>query len=84
MARALDLLLIMDITVLKDFLDLGGTFILALVLLYMGGSKLDKIDSQLAKLITLVSMVVNSSGHKDKLNKVLDDKELKDVSSLLK
>jgi hypothetical protein len=61
---------------LKGFLDLGGIFILALVLLYVFSTKFDKMDGRLDKIITLLALLVNSSGHKDKLADILDDKEL--------
>jgi hypothetical protein len=61
---------------LKGFLDLGGVFILALVLLFTFSTKFDKMDGRLDKIITLLALLVNSSGHKDKLADILDDKEL--------
>ena len=50
-----------ELSVLKDFLDLGGTFILALVLLWRGMKKLDGIENKLIKILTLLTVLVKTN-----------------------
>jgi len=49
-----------ELSVLKDFLDLGGTFILALVLLWFVVKKLDCIDQTLTKVLTLLTILTKA------------------------
>jgi len=47
----------MDITALKDFIDLGGIFIFAMVLLYMVSKKLDKIETNTDKMLVIMMIL---------------------------
>ena len=69
---------------LKDFIDLGGIFILALVLVYVIGRKLDAIETTLAKVLTLLVVITQRvanfnhledvlAGDKKKAGRILDD-----------
>jgi len=60
-----------DLASLKEFLDLGGTFILALVLLYSNLRKLDVIESQNVKILTLLSIMVKTQTNFNGVDKVL-------------
>ena len=61
----------MDLILLKDFIDLGGTFILALVFIFSFGKKLDKIENQLIKVLTLLSVTVKSTSRFNGVETVL-------------
>lgn len=52
--------MIEELTSLEKFLDLGGVFILALVLLYVGSKKLDLIESQISKILALLTILVKT------------------------
>ncbi len=60
-----------ELASLKDFLDLGGTFILALVLLYCGMKRLESIEEKLVKILTLLSVVVKTQTNFNDLEEVL-------------
>jgi hypothetical protein len=49
-----------DLTTLKDFLDLGGTFILALVVIYGYFKQLNGIDEKLVKILTLLTILTKT------------------------
>jgi len=61
----------MDISALKDFIDLGGTFILALVLLFSQGKKMDLISEQMVKVLTLLAIVTKAQTNFNGVDKVL-------------
>ena len=55
-------------------LDLGGTLTLSVVILMVGGKKLDKIDLNLNKLLQLTALGFSSDGKKNEVKKILDGK----------
>lgn len=71
-----------DFRQLKDFLDLGGVFILALFIIYIFNFKFERICYKLDKIILLLSLLLNSSGHKEKLLDILDENEVKRFESV--
>lgn len=71
-----------ELTALKDFLDLGGTFVLALVLLYCGMKRLDLVNDKLTKVLTLLSVLVKVQTNFNGVEKVLG-KDLEKVEELI-
>lgn len=61
----------MDISALKDFVDLGGVFILALVILYFQGRQLESIKDMLVKVLTLLAIVTKAQTNFNGVDKVL-------------
>jgi len=53
-------------------LDLGGTLVLAILILMQGGKKLDQIEEKLAKLIRLTAMGLNGKPSKKEVNKIME------------
>ena len=47
----------MDLTILKDFIDFGGTFILAFAFLYLVFKKLDNIEANSDKTLLLMMLM---------------------------
>ena len=50
----------LDLASLKEFLDLGGTFILALVLLWCNIRFFSNIDEKLTKVLALLAILTKS------------------------
>ena len=50
----------LDLASLKEFLDLGGTFILALVLLWSNIRFFSSIDEKLTKVLALLAILTKS------------------------
>ena len=50
----------LDLASLKEFLDLGGTFILALVLLWSNIRFFSNIDEKLTKVLALLAILTKS------------------------
>ena len=73
----------MSISDLKTFLDLGGTFILALVVIYYYGKKLDNVENLLTKIIALLYLNHSQHGSKDDADKILGENVLTEVNKLL-
>jgi len=73
----------MSLSDLKNFLDLGGTFILALVVIYYYGKKLDNIENLLTKVIALIYLNHSQHGLKEDADKVLGENVLTEVNKLL-
>ncbi len=50
-----------DLVTLKEFVDLGGIFILAVILIYVIVKKLDQMDDRLVKILTLLTVLVRAN-----------------------
>lgn len=72
----------MNINDLKGFIDLGGVFILAFVLLNVWGARLDHIEDKITRLMALVALLVRQNGKSDVVDSLLNDKELEVVKKL--
>lgn len=70
------------LTTLKDFVDLGGVFILALVMCYGWFKKLGSIDNKLTRLLALMTVLVKGATDFNDVDKVLD-KEVNGVEKVL-
>ena len=73
---------IMDISQLKDFLDLGGVFVLSAILIYLFGIRLDRIEATNQKIIVLLMLLFPDNTNVDKIKKVLDESDLKIIEKL--
>ena len=71
-----------DLIVLKEYIDLGGVFILALVLMWGFGRKLDRISTTLTKVLTLLVVVTQRVGKFNHLDEVLTGNS-KEVGKIL-
>ncbi len=71
-----------DLATLKDFLDLGGIFILALVIVWQQQKVLTSIDEKLTKVLTLLSISVKANTNFNGVEKVLG-KELGKVENTI-
>ena len=60
-----------ELSALKDFSDLGGVFILALVLLYMQFRFNSSIEGKLIKILTLLAILVKTNTNFNGVEKVL-------------
>jgi len=71
----------MDLSTLKDFIDLGGTFVLALAFLYVISNKLSKIETSTDKILVIMMILAKGlyGGNpvKDVLKK--DGQEIKEM-----
>ena len=65
------MVLMIDLNALKDFVDLGGVFILALVMLVYVLRSLDNMDDKLVKILTLMTVVTKASTNYDGIEKLL-------------
>ena len=63
----------MDLTVLKDFADFGGVFILFLVFLLNFNKKIDGIEEKLIKILTLLTVTVKATSRFNHVEEVLGD-----------
>ncbi len=73
----------MDLLALKEFVDLGGVFILALVVIYLQQRKLDIIEEQNIKILTLLSVLVKSVTNFNGVDKVLGNSGEAVVNSII-
>ena len=73
-----------DLNSLKDFLDLGGTFILALVLLWCGIKKLDGIDDKLTRMLTLLAILTKAQTNFNGVDKVIGEDGQKVADIIIK
>lgn len=65
-----------DLSQLKDFLDLGGVFILAVILLQQFSKKMDLMEDKLVKILTLLTVLVKQTTRFNDVENVLgSDKE---------
>ena len=72
----------MDIGQLKDFLDLGGVFVLSAILIYLFGIRLDKIEASNLKVIALLMLLLPDDTKADKIKQILDESDLKVLNKL--
>ena len=68
---------------LRHFIDLGGVFILSLLMMYGWFKKLGKMDQTLTKILTLLTIVVKETTTFNHTNKILGDQK-SDVKDTLK
>lgn len=47
----------MDLSILKDFIDFGGTFVLAFAFLYLVFKKMDKIEENTDKMLVIMMLL---------------------------
>jgi len=73
---------IMSLTDLKGFIDLGGVFILAMVLLKVWGDRLEHIEDKMTRIIVLLSLALKDKVSAETISTVLDEKELKVAETL--
>jgi len=73
-----------ELSTLKDFIDLGGVFILALVLLYGWFKKFDSIEDKLVKILTLLTVLTKSNTNFNGIDKVLNKDGEKVAETILK
>ena len=71
----------MDLTAIKDFIDLGGTFVLALVILYIISNKLDKIETNTDKMLVIMMILAKGLYGGNPIGDILkkSGQELKDL-----
>lgn len=62
-----------DLTNLRDFIDLGGVFILSLLMMYGWFKKLGKMDQTLTKILTLLTVIVKETTNFNHVDRVLGD-----------
>ena len=62
-----------ELSTLSHFIDLGGVFILSLLMMWMWYKKLGKMDTTLTKILTLLTVVVKESTSFNHVNRVLGD-----------
>ena len=76
----------MDVNDLKGFIDLGGVFILALVMMRSLNSKLDKIVTATDKLLVVVLLIGQKTIGGNPITSVIDKEhaEIKDMLNDLK
>jgi hypothetical protein len=67
----------MDLTKLKDFLDLGGVFILAVILLQQWSIRFNRIEDKLSRIISLLILALKKKVPNKKIEKFLNEDELK-------
>ena len=72
----------LDISALKDFIDLGGIFILALLLVYQQFKFSQSIDEKLVKILTLLAVLTKTQTNFNGIEKILDKDAEKVVQSL--
>jgi hypothetical protein len=72
----------MSITDLKQFIDLGGVFILAFVLLQQWGSRFNQLEDKLTRIIALLCLAIKDKVSNDEIENVLTKKELEVVKPI--
>ena len=60
-----------ELSDLKTFIDLGASFIICVILLWIMVKKLDGIETTLTKMLTLLTVVVKESTGFNHVDKVL-------------
>lgn len=73
---------VMEIAQLKDFLDLGGVFVLSAILIYLFGIRLDRIENTNQKIIALLMLLMPDSTNHDKIKQILDENDLKVIEKM--
>jgi hypothetical protein len=69
----------MSLTDLKQFIDLGGVFVLAMVLLNQWGTRFNQIEDKLTRVIALLCLAIKDKVSNEEIEKVLSAKELEVV-----
>ena len=69
----------MNLTDLKQFIDLGGVFVLAMVLLNQWGARFNQIEDKLTRVIALLCLAIKDKVSNEEIEKVLSAKELEVV-----
>lgn len=69
----------MNLNDLKQFIDLGGVFVLAIVLLNQWGTRFNSIEERLTKLIALTCLSISEKVPSSKIEAILNEKELEVV-----
>ena len=67
---------------LRQFIDLGGIFILSLLMMYGWFKKLSKMDQTLTKILTLLTVLIKESTSFNHVNKVLGDQKKEVVDTI--
>jgi len=67
----------MDLSKLKDFLDLGGVFILAIILLQQWSVRFNRIEDKLSRIIVLLFLALGKKISDKKVEEILKEDELK-------
>jgi hypothetical protein len=67
----------MDFTVLKSFVDLGGVFILALLMFYLLDRKTSVLDDKLDKILALLVVLTRAHTDFNHVDKLLGDQSEK-------
>jgi hypothetical protein len=67
----------MDLSKLKDFLDLGGVFILAVILLQQWSVRFNRIEDKLSRIIVLLFLALGKKISDKKVEDILKEDELK-------
>ena len=62
-----------DLTALKDFIDLGGVFILSLILVYILKGAVDKNSEKLDKVLAILYIMVKQTTNFNHISKLLGD-----------
>ena len=69
----------MSLTDLKQFIDLGGVFCLAMVLLNQWGTRFTAIEDKLTRMMSLLCLAIKDKVSDEQIENVLSEKELKVV-----
>ena len=72
-----------SLTDLTHFLDLGGIFILALLIINTINKKMDIMSDKLTKVLTLLVVVVKKTTNFNGVDQILQD-EYDDISTTIK
>jgi hypothetical protein len=62
-----------ELSVLKNFMEMGGVFVLALILAYGWLKKFDSIEDKLVKMLTLLAILVKTNTNFNGIESVLDN-----------
>ena len=73
----------MTIADLRQFIDLGGVFILAIVLLNQWGSRFNGLEDKMTRVIALLCLAIQEKVPVSKIEEILTEKELKVVHTKL-
>lgn len=76
--------MIPELSMLKDFIDLGATFIIAILVLFVAFKKLDEINSRLIKILALLTVIVSANTNFQGIEHVLNNDSEKVADSLPK
>ena len=74
----------MDISDLKSFIDLGGVFLLALIMCYQQYKFFNNIEDKLIKILTLLTIVTKTTTNFNGVETVLNKDGRKIADQILK